>query len=136
MKSFTTILLLLAVCLMSSCNKSGTSASDFGLGTAGEVTSGVAGSIAALSSSSFTLTPNSASTVTVVVVNTSGAPLAGKPINFILGSASYGTLSSATATTDADGLASVTYTAPATNGAYNIVATSAYGSVSVTALVS
>jgi hypothetical protein len=97
--------------------------------------SGISGSIAAVSSSNFTMAVSANSTITMLVSDSSGAPLSGKTVNFSLGSASYGALSAASATTDANGRASITYTSPANNGSYNIVATSAYGSASVTATV-
>lgn len=90
-------------------------------------------SVTAAAASKFTVTPATATvansgtqTVTATVEDAYGNPVDGTTVSFVLESGALGTLSASSATTDASGVATVTYTAP----------TSGSGTDTVTAAVS
>jgi len=86
-----------------------------------------------LSVANATTTAGATQTVTATVTSSSGQPLQGKQVGF---SATAGSFGSSTATTDANGLATVTYTAPATAGSVTLTASSGGYSSSATVTVS
>ena len=77
---------------------------------------------------------NATQSIQVKAVDGSGTGIQSVTVNFSIMSGS-GSLSAATATTDVNGLATVTYTAPATAGNTSIIATSNAGSVAFTLTV-
>src|SRR5438067_5894189 len=103
-----------SILLLVACKHDATTSAPTPVATTITVTSGDAQTIVAGAAASTPLS--------VKVVDASGAPMSGVTVTWTLASGS-GTLSAATSTTDANGVATVTYTAGLTAGTATVTAT-------------